>query len=96
MQRWEYRVVALQEGHFTEKLNEYGHEGWELVSVASDVRGAGAPEPGGDWPRPRALGRIEDAAAKLNRLGGSGEAAEPAPATSTTLLWVFRRLLDED
>ncbi len=96
MQRWEYRVVVLQEGHYTEKLNEYGVEGWELVSVASDVRRIEAPEPGGGFPLPSAFGRLEDAAAKLNKLGGDEAAEPPAPTTSTRLLWVLRRPLDDD
>ncbi len=96
MQRWEYKVVSLREGRYTETLNEYGREGWELVSVASDVRGFEAPEPGRTVPVPRAFGRLEDAAAKLNKLGGGDSPAAPAPTTSTILLWVFRRPLGED
>jgi len=99
MLRWEYRVVSLQEGRYTEKLNEYGRDGWELVGVAPDVRGVPAPEPGtgSSLPVPRAFGRLEDAAAKLNKLGG-GDSTDPppAPTTWTTLLWVLRRPLDED
>ena len=96
MQRWEYKVVSLQDEHFTEGLNEYGRDGWELVDVASDVRGTAPPEAGGATPVPRAFGRLEDAAAKLNKLGGGGEPEAPAAATSTTLLWVLRRPLDAD
>jgi hypothetical protein len=47
---------------------------------------------------PRSFGRLEDAAAMVNKLGGSGaEAATPEPelTTSTTLLWVLRRPLDD-
>ena len=46
---------------------------------------------------PRALGRLEDAASKLNKIGG-GDSAEEAPAgtISTTLLWVLRRPLNDD
>ena len=97
MQQWEYRVVTLRAGHYTEALNEYGREGWELVSVASDVRGA--PAQGGSAGTtlmPRAFGRLEDAAAKLNKLGSSDAADAPEPTTVTTLLWVLRRPLNED
>jgi hypothetical protein len=98
MQRWEYRVVALREGRYTETLNEYGREGWELVNVASDVRVVPPSDSpgGGTMPVPRAFGRLEDAAAKLNRLGTSESPKPPAPTTSTTLLWVLRRPLSED
>ncbi len=41
MQRWEYRVVSLQKGRYTEALNEYGSEGWEL-----DQCGVGCPRCG--------------------------------------------------
>ena len=44
MQQWEYRVVTLRAGQYTDALNEYGRDGWELVTVASDVRGV--PPPG--------------------------------------------------
>lgn len=103
MQRWEYKVVSFQKGRYTEALNEYGREGWELVDVASDVRGVVPPEPtsaaSGGLPMPRSFGRLEDAAAMVNKLGGSAAEAgapEPEPTTSTTLLWVIRRPLDDD
>jgi hypothetical protein len=102
MQRWEYKVVALREGHYTEALNEYGRDGWELVSVAPHVHGipapapAPAPAPGGALPMPRAFGRLEDAAAKLTKLGAGDAAAAPAATTSSTLLWVLRRPLSDD
>jgi hypothetical protein len=96
MQRWEYKVLALR-GSYTETLNEYGREGWELVSVASDVRGASTPpSTGSSVPMPRALGRLEDAAARLKKLGGDDAAEASEPATSTTLLWVLRRQLNDD
>jgi hypothetical protein len=95
MQQWEYRVVALRPGHYTEKLNEYGRDGWELVSVASDVHEVPAPKQGRTIPVPRAFERIEDAAAKLNKLGGADSTEAPAGPTST-LLWVLRRPLGED
>ncbi len=93
MQQWEYRVVSLRSGHYTELLNEYGRDGWELVSVASDARGVPAPDPGRGLPMPRALGRLEDAAAKLNKLGARDSTETPAATSSTGLLWVLRRPL---
>jgi hypothetical protein len=95
MQRWEYKVVSLREGHYTEKLNEYGRDGWELVSVASDVPEVPAPQRGRTMPVPRALGRLEDAAAKLNKIGAPDSTEASTDATST-LLWVLRRPLSED
>lgn len=88
MQRWEYRVVSLRGGAYTTSLNEYGREGWELVSVVADV--PAAPESRGGVPVPGALGRLGDAAAKLNQLG------ESSAAETTGLLWVLRRPLDDD
>ena len=88
MQRWEYRVVSLREGTYTTSLNDYGQAGWELISVVPDV--PSPPDTGGRVPVPGALGRLGDAAAKLNQLGESG-AAETTP-----LLWVLRRPLDDD
>jgi hypothetical protein len=94
MQRWEYRVVSLRDGTYTATLNEYGREGWELVSVTSQFLEAAAPE-GGGLPMPRALGRLEGAAAKLNKLGAGDATDSPVEATSN-LLWVLRRALPED
>jgi hypothetical protein len=95
MQRWEYKVIALR-GRYTETLNEYGREGWELVSVAADVRPESpAPAPSRTVPMPRALGRLEDAAAKLNKLGGDPPEATPS-APPSNLIWVLRRPLAED
>jgi hypothetical protein len=95
MQRWEYRVVSLADGTYTASLNEYGREGWELVSVTSQLHEAPSPDQGGGMPMPRALGRLEDAAARLNKLGGAESTDAPAAATSN-LLWVLRRLLPDE
>jgi hypothetical protein len=95
MQRWEYRVVSLRDGTYTAALNDYGRDGWELVSVTShEPQEPSTPEHGPRIPRPRAIGRLEDAAAKLNKLGASGADA-PQEATSN-LLWVLRRPLPDD
>jgi hypothetical protein len=91
MQRWEYRVVSLGDRQYTAALNEYGGDGWELVSVISEPVAATTPERTKGLPLPRALGRLEEAADKLNKLG-AGEPAEP-PTASSRLLWVFRRPL---
>ena len=95
MQRWEYRVVSLRDGTYTAALNDYGREGWELVSVASQPHEAPVPDQGGGMPMPRALGRIEDAAAKWNKIGAPESTDAPAVATSN-LLWVLRRPLPRD
>jgi|SRR5262245_42236203 len=96
MQRWEYKVVSLQAGHYTAALNDYGREGWELVGVTSETREVPAPERRGTLPMPRAFGRLEDAAAKLNKLGAAEQAEAPADTPATVLLWILRRPLDED
>ena len=96
MQRWEYKVVSLRDGRYTETLNEYGRDGWELVSVASDVRDVPAPERGSTIPVPRAFGRLEDAAAKLNKFGGGDSTEAQAGTNPTILLWVLRRPLGEE
>ena len=93
MQRWEYRVVSFRAGQYTSALNEYAREGWELFAVTPDVPAAAAPAKSGpSIPMPRTIGRIEDAASKLNQLSDSGETQAP----TTGLLWVLRRALDDD
>lgn len=96
MQRWEYKVVSLRAGRYTETLNEYGQDGWELVSVTSDTRDVptAVPAKPRSIPVPRALGRLEDAAAKLNKLGAADASDADAPMTS--LMWVLRRPLSDD
>lgn len=87
----------MRDGHYTRTLNELGREGWELVTVAPDVHDTpAAPERSGGLPMPRALGRLEDAAAMVSRLDPDDAPPAPAPGgTVTTLLWVLRRPLDD-
>jgi hypothetical protein len=96
MQRWEYRVVSLRDQHYTAALNEFGREGWELVGVTSEAVAATSPERAGAFPLPRALGRLEEAAGKLTKLGASDPADEPPAGAASRLLWVFRRPLSDD
>jgi hypothetical protein len=53
--KWEYRTIMVEASgwvggeidaqKFTERLNQLGEEGWELVSVASsDMKGGGTRE----------------------------------------------------
>ena len=37
MRRWEYKVVSLRDQQYTAALNEFGRDGWELVSVLSET-----------------------------------------------------------
>lgn len=86
--------MSLRDGTYTASLNEYGQEGWELISVTSHVQEAPTPDQGSGIPMPRTLGRLGDAAAKLNKLGASDESDAAGDATSN-LLWVLRRPLPE-
>jgi uncharacterized protein YbbK (DUF523 family) len=95
MQRWEYRVVSLRDRQYTAALNEYGRDGWELVSVISEEFAATTPERARGLPLPRALGRLEQAADKLSKLGAE-DSAESSTEAASRLLWVFRRPLSED
>ena len=89
MDRWEYKVVSLKDGQYTEALNAYGRDGWELVDVASDVHVVAARESGWKVPMPRALGKLEDVAAKLSD-PVPGDSTEAEPGTiATTLIWVL-------
>ena len=92
MQRWEYRVVSLRAGTYTAALNAYGLEGWELISVTEGGQEAPPAEPAKSAiPLPRTLGRLEYAAARINKLG-----SKDAPDEATTsLLWVLRRPLPD-
>jgi hypothetical protein len=97
MQRWEYRVVVLRDQQYTASLNEFGREGWELVGVTSEpVTPAGPERSGTAFPMPRSLGRLEEAADKLTKLGASDPAEEPSVDATSRLLWVFRRPLSDD
>ena len=53
MQRWEYKVLSLDDGMYTDTLNAYGRAGWELVAVAPDVHEVhAAREEEGSLPLP--------------------------------------------
>ena len=95
MQRWEYLVVFLRGQQYTAALNEYGRDGWELVSVVSEAVAPATSERAKGLPLPRSLGRLEEAADKLTKLG-TGDAAEPAAELGSRLLWVFRRPSSDD
>jgi hypothetical protein len=93
VQRWEYRVVSLNDGQYTTSLNDYGREGWELVDVVPDVHAVPERRDGG-MPVPPGLGKLGQAASKLKDLEGAND---PVPGTiTTTLLWVLRRPLDDE
>jgi Domain of unknown function (DUF4177) len=96
MQRWEYKVVALRDQKYTAALNEFGLDGWELVSVISEEVAGASPERSGGVPLPRALGRLEEAADKLTKLGATGSDAEIPTGATSRLLWIFRRSLSND
>jgi hypothetical protein len=93
VRRWEYRVVSFHDGRYTAPLNEYGADGWELVSVVNDLP-AGSTSGGGgsSVPLPGVVGRAQAAASAIDKLGGSSA----APASGPALLWILRRPLDED
>jgi len=95
VQRWEYLVVVLRGQQYTAALNEYGRDGWELVSVVSEALTATTPEPAKGLPLPRGLGRLEEAADKLTKLG-AGDAADTPADSASRLLWVFRRPSSDD
>ena len=92
MTRWEYRVVSISDGRYTDLLNEYAADGWELQTVAHDVRAA-SPEVSGSetrLPMPPGLGKLGKAASKIGELE-KRDASAPEPALTTKLLWVLRR-----
>ena len=89
-------MVTVPEGMYTALLNEYAAEGWELQTVAHDVRMTPERQEGGRLPVPPGLGVLGQAASKLDELG-SRESSEPAPGTITTRIhWVLRRLVEAD
>jgi hypothetical protein len=96
MQRWEYKVVSLRGQQYTAALNEFGLDGWELVSVVSEAVEAMSRERSGAIPLPRVLGRLNEAADKLNKLGATDPDAEVLAGATSRLLWVFRRPLSDD
>jgi hypothetical protein len=96
VQRFEYRVVSMADGRYTATLNEYGADGWELVSVAPDVHAVPAPPESGLPGAPKLGGKLGLAASKLGELEGRDPSAPEPGTTVTTLLWVLRRPLDED
>jgi len=88
---WEYRVVRWPAGQYTEFLNSYAAEGWELAHVVRDDAPPPPTAPSGGLPVPGALGKIGAAAETIGKLGASGSAA----AEPSSLLWVLRRPRDE-
>ncbi len=97
VQRWEFRIVSLPPGQYTATLNEYGAEGWDLVTVAHDVRTVPERREGGGLPMPPGLGKLGQAAEAMSRLGETESRDLPEPGTvTTTLLWVLRRPLSGD
>lgn len=90
MQRWEYRIVSLRDGTYTSTLNELGREGWELVSVVRDDPPAPPAEKRSGLPIPGALGKLENAAEAIGRLGGD-DASEQG---HSPLIWALRRPLE--
>jgi hypothetical protein len=99
VQRFEFRIISVPAGHYTATLNEYGAEGWDLVTVAHDVRVVPERKDGsgsGGLPVP-GLGKLGQAAEAMSRLGETESSDQPEPGTvTTTLLWVLRRPLPED
>jgi hypothetical protein len=97
MQRWEYKVVSLRDQHYTAALNEFGRDGWELIHVMTEaLEAATTPDRGRGIPMPRVLGRLEEAAGKLNKLGAADADADASADATSRLLWVFRRPLADD
>ncbi|HEV8099567.1 MAG TPA: hypothetical protein VGP56_10475 [Gaiellaceae bacterium] len=92
--RWEYRVVSVADGRYTDLLNRYAAEGWELQTVAHDVRAKAPEQTGNRLPVPPGLGKLGQAASKLSELE-KGEASAPEPPLTTKLLWVLRRPVED-
>lgn len=98
MQRFEFRIISVPPGRYTATLNEYGAEGWDLVTVAHDVRTVPAKKDSGSGlPMPPGLGKLGQAADAVSKFGESDSPDEPEPGTvMTTLLWVLRRPLYDE
>jgi hypothetical protein len=94
VQRWEYWVVSLRGEQYTAALNELGSEGWELVTVVPEEIAPAAAKRDRTFPVPRTIGRLEEAADKLSKLGASDSGDDPPAAGTSRLLWIFRRPLD--
>jgi hypothetical protein len=95
VQRWEYRVVSFAEGQYTAMLNRYGAEGWELLTVAPEIRTVPERREGGSLPIPSSLGTLGQAAQAMSKLGEPDGDVGPEPGSiTTTFLWVLRRPLD--
>ena len=90
--------MSLPPGQYTATLNEYGAEGWDLVTVAHDVRTVSERREGGSGlPMPPGLGKLGQAAEAMSRFGETESSDLPEPGTvTTTLLWVLRRPLADD
>jgi hypothetical protein len=96
MQRWEYKVVSLKDRQYTAALNEFGKDGWELVTVTTEELEVVSRDRTRGIPVPRVLGRLEEAADKLSKLGTADPEAEAAGGATSRLLWIFRRPLSDD
>jgi hypothetical protein len=96
MQRWEYWVVSLRGEQYTAALNELGRDGWELVSVISEEVPSTGDKRSRGFPVPRTLGRLEEAADKLTKLGGADAPDDSDSGATSRLLWIFRRPLSDD
>jgi len=95
VQQWEFRVVSFPQGQYTAMLNQYGADGWELVTVAHDIRTVPERRDSGGLPMPSGLGRLGQAAEAVSKLGDSNDSDAPEPGSlTTTLLWVLRRRID--
>ncbi|HZQ82402.1 MAG TPA: hypothetical protein VFB25_10560 [Gaiellaceae bacterium] len=90
MQRWEYKVLSFDDGRYTARLNDYGRDGWELIAVVPDEPAAPTAEKGSRLPVPGTLGKIGEAASRIEEM--TGDPARPV----SNLLWVLRRPLDDD
>jgi hypothetical protein len=97
VQRFEFRIISVPAGQYTATLNEYGAEGWDLVTVAHDVRTIPARRESGGGLPVSGLGKLGQAAEAMSKLGETESPDLPEPGTvTTTLLWVLRRPLPDD